>query len=292
MNTAFQKTERIKSVFLDAQIFYAEHNNMEALIEYLENIETDFRSIAYESASMAIALKDFKTGRFPGDWLFFAKGPSMPHEAQVYIGLGWAIAKLKVCFLTAVKNLDSRLYFRIADGCGYYDGSFRHRQTVISRQIPVYLPASVMPMYDQGIGRSIWYTAKADINNICAIVETFPANRHADLWRGVGIAVAYVGGCNDDDLKTLLQHAATNRVQLACGAALAAKSRIMANTMTADTDRCSLLWFTLTAGEVKTVSSYPIVIAVDRNELTYFNWVTQIEVWLSNSFKKEITGIA
>ena len=27
--------------------------------------------------------------------------------------------------------------------------------------------------------------------------------------------------------------------QLACGAALAARSRLMANTMTADTDRCS-----------------------------------------------------
>jgi hypothetical protein len=171
----------------------------------------------------------------------FANGAAAALHAQVYVGLGWAIAKFNFPFLTVVEKLDTRFYFRIADGCGYYDGSFKHRRTIIHKELPLYLPIAAMPMYDQGLGRSIWYTEKADIHKIYNKIETFAAGRHADMWRGVGIAVAYVGGCDDADLKILLQHAATNGFQLACGAALATRSRTMANTMTEDTYRCSRL---------------------------------------------------
>jgi enediyne biosynthesis protein E3 len=274
MNAALQKTEAIKTVFLDTQLFYAKHNDMPALIEYLENTEKEFSSIAYESASMVIALKDFESDTFPQEWLLFANGPAAAHQAQVYVGLGWAIAKFNFPFLTAVEKLYSKFYIRIADGCGYYDGSFKYRQTVTNQKLPVYLPTAAMPMYDQGIGRSIWYTEKADIHKICSKIESFAPGRHADLWRGVGIAVAYVGGCDDKDLKTLFEYASTNCFQLACGAALAARSRIMANTMTADTNRCSRFWFAITANA-----------SGIANEDVYCNWIKQIEERLAASLE-------
>jgi enediyne biosynthesis protein E3 len=276
MNTALLKTEEIKTVFLETQLFYAKHNNIPALIEYLKHTKKEFSSIAYESASMAIALKSFEADAFPYEWLLFANGSAAAHQPQVYVGLGWAISKSNFSFLTAIEKLHSKFYFRIADGCGYYDGSFKRRQTVINQQLPVYLPIAAMPMYDQGVGRSIWYTQKADIHKISSKIESFKASRHADLWRGVGIAVAYVGGCDDADLKTLWQYAAANSFQLACGAALAARSRTMANTMTADTDRCSRLWFALTGD------------AAIENENNYCNWMMQIEEALSNSFEMEV----
>ena len=285
MNTALQNTESIQSIFLDTQLFYATHDNMPALIEYLEKTEPEFRSIAYESASMAIAIKSFETDGFPGDWLLFANGAARAHKAQVYAGLGWAIAKFNLHFLETVKELDTQMHFRIADGCGYYDGSFRRRPTVLSQQLPVYLPAAAMPMYDQGVGRSIWYTAKTDIKKIHSLIETFPANRQADMWRGIGIAVAYVGGCSNGDLKTLLQYAGINGPQLACGAALAAKSRLMANTMTTDTERCSRLWFTLAANDSKFLNFYQGDIAAGEFEIIYGNWINQVEERLLSSFK-------
>lgn len=274
MNTALQKTEEIRAVFLETQLFYTKHDDLPALIKYLENREKEFSSIAYESASMAIALKSFERDTFPNEWLLFANGAAAAHQPQVYVGLGWAIAKCNLPFLKAVEKLHSQFYFRIADGCGYYDGSFRKRQAIIDKLVPVYLPAAAMPMYNQGIGRSIWYTEKADINKICSTIETFAADRHADLWRGVGIAVAYVGGCDDANLKTLLQYAASNGFQLACGAALAARSRTMANAMTADTDRCCRLWFSLTADT-----------AAIANEDVYCNWIMQIEEQVAAGFK-------
>ena len=275
MNTALQKTEAIRAVFLETQLFYATHDDLPALIEYLESTEKEFSSIAYESASMAIALKDFENETFPHAWISFANGAAAAHQAQVYVGLGWAIAKFNFPFLMAIENLHSRFYFRIADGCGYYDGSFKTRRTVTNQELPVYLPAAALPMYDQGIGRSIWYTQKADIHKIRNKIETFVTGRHADLWRGVGIAVAYVGGCDDEDLKTLFRYASANCSQLACGAALAARSRTMANTMTEDTERCSRLWFALTADATAIA-----------NEDVYCIWIKQIEDTLSESFEK------
>ena len=277
MNETIQNIEKIKSIFLDTQLFYAEHDNMDELIAYLENTESTYRSIAYESASMSIALKDLENNPGLNTWLFFAKVPALAHKAQVYIGLGWAIAKLGIPFLPVVEKIETRLYHRVADGCGYYDGIFRQRQTVLSQQLPSYLPEAAMPIYNQGIGRSLWYSSNADINKIRSKIESFPTGRQADLWRGIGIAVAYVGGCDDDTLKTLLQYAAVNSIQLACGSALAARSRMEANTMTTDTDHCSRFWFRLTAGKKDLVSM--------EYEDVYFKWVTQIEDGLVNIFE-------
>jgi hypothetical protein len=279
MNEVLQRIERIRSIFLNTQLFYAKQNDMEVLLQYLKNTEPVFRSIAYESASMAIAIKELENNQELNTWLFFSKGPALPHRAQVYVGLGWAIAKLNLSFSSVVEKIETRLYYRVADGCGYYDGSFRQRQAVINQQLPVYLPEIAMPAYDQGVGRSLWYTSNADINKIRSKVDSFSASRHAGLWRGIGIAVAYVGGCDENTLKTLLEYAATNRIQLACGAALATRSRIEANTVTTDTDRCSRLWYELTTNKA---SLDPAAI---ENEEVYFNWITQVEEGLANSFE-------
>ena len=284
MNAALEKMEQIKTVFLDTQLFYAKHIDMPALIGYLENTAPEFRSIAYESASMAIALTDLEAGSFPAQWVLFANGPACLHKPQVYIGLGWAIAKTGLCFLTAIEKLHAAFYYRIADGCGYYDGSFKRRHTVINKELPAYLPPAALPMYDQGIGRSIWYTEKAAVHNISNRIKTFAPDRHADLWRGVGTAVAYVGGCHDEELETLFQYAASNSYQLTCGAALAARSRAMANTMTADTDRCGRLWFALTANHTHALDLIREHISGITDEEKYADWIKKIEQRLATSF--------
>jgi enediyne biosynthesis protein E3 len=285
MNEALQNLERIKSVFLDTQFYYAKHDNISELTGYLEKIEPAFRSIGYESASMAIAIKDLQKKQELNDWLVYAKGPALAHTAQVYIGLGWTIAKLNLPFLSIVEKIETRLYHRVADGCGYYDGTFRQRQTLGNKQLPVYLPADAIPIYYQGVGRSLWYSSNADITRVRSNIENFPPGRHADLWRGIGIAVSYVGGSDDDSLKTLFDYAATKSDQLACGAALVARSRMQANAMTTDTDRCSRLWFMLTAGETNMFSSDPSYIAAIENEEVYFNWVKKAEDDLANSIE-------
>ncbi|MBK8494275.1 MAG: DUF1702 family protein [Chitinophagaceae bacterium] len=285
MNDVIQKIESIQSVFLETQLFYATHNDIIGLISYMEKFPVDFRSIAYESASMAIAINDLEQKGKLINWLHYVNGPAKLHKAQVYVGLGWAIAKLKLPFLPIVEKIETAYYFRVADGCGYYDGSFRQRQTVLGLQLPAYLPQAALHMYDQGVGRSLWYSSRADINKVKNKIEGFPAERQAALWRGMGIAVAYVGGCDDAYLETVWQYAGANNIQLAYGAALAARSRMKADSMTADTDRCSRLWFICSAGVANEFSAETGDTAGAGNEAGYINWVNQIENRLADSFR-------
>lgn len=278
MNKVVERIETIRAVFLEAQLFYADNNNLAVLTAYLQNVTPEFRSIAYESISMSIAINDLEQHGELNTWLTYANGPGQDHQAQVHVALGWAIAKLKFPFLAVVEKIDAKLHHRVADGCGYYDGSFRKRQAILSQELPVYLPAEMMPLYDQGLGRSLWYSCQGDIHKIAQSILHFDASRHANFWRGVGIAVAYVGGCDDDALNAMMHIAGIHATQLACGAALAARSRVQANTMTEDTDRCARLWFGITAGE------HRFSVNQADAEINYNNWLKQIEETLVNGF--------
>lgn len=277
------KIEKIKSVFQETQSYFSEHNNIQDLIGYLDNQEPTYRSIAYESASMAIAMNDFENDTELNTWRYFAEVQALPHQAQVYIGLGWAIAKLNIPFLSGVEKIDKRFYHRIADGCGYYDGSFRQRQTVLSQQIPHNLPVTALHVYDQGIGRSLWYSNNADINKIRSKIDSFQNNRQTDLWRGVGIAIAYVGGCDDNTLKILLKDTVSNSLDLISGAAIAYMSRKQANSLTNDTDRCARLWFDLAKEESNLFSDDSSDLVANPNIL-YHNWMMHLEKCLEESF--------
>ena len=284
MEEILQKIEEIKSVFINTQLFCGNNNCMNSLQEYLEQIPVTFRSIGYECASMTIALKGFDQNSVSPAWRAYACGPARLHQAQVYVGLGWAIAKLTLPFLEVVKDLDPFLHSRVADGCGYYDASFRQRQTVKEQQLPGYLPAAALPMYDQGLGRSFWYSCRADIEIIKSKIADFAADRQASLWRGAGIAIAYVGGCDEKYLKIIFDAAGKHAVQLACGAALAAKSRREANTLTSDTDLCSRLWFDLAGSTVEMFTVPPGKIL---NRDVYLSWLNQIEAGVANRFTIE-----
>jgi hypothetical protein len=67
-------------------------------------------------------------------------------------------------------------------------------------------------------------------------IATFPSTRQADLWSGVGLACAYAGGVNRTEIESLLTAAGSYRLQLARGAAVAAKGRQQAGNPAPHTD--------------------------------------------------------
>ncbi len=182
-------------------------------------------------------------------------------------------------FLSAVEKIDKHFYYRIADGCGYYDGFFRNRHAVINQEFPGYMPIETTKFYYQGIGRSLWYSENGDIEKVRSKVESFAEDLHPHLWRGMGIAVAYVGGCIADELKLIFETANFHQEQLASGAALAAKSRIEANTITPDTTLCSQLWFQFCI-EKNMISKDTLV---EAGEDIYLNWISKTENDISDA---------
>jgi hypothetical protein len=67
------------------------------------------------------------------------------------------------------------------------------------------------------------------VDRVAALIATFPADRQFDLWSGVGLASSFAGGSNRGELEMLRETAAPFRVQLAFGAAVAARGHMDAH---------------------------------------------------------------
>lgn len=247
MEEVLRRMQLIRDLFMETQSFCMANNDLTLIQHYLQQETSPYCSVAYESAAMHIAVKNAEESKDIKEWIDFANSTGKAHQAQVYVGLGWAIAKMKASSLPFALDMDALLQYYMADGCGYYDGCFRQRQTILNQQLPDYLPANLLPKYDQGIGRSLWYTYEADIDRIKSKIDSFSSDRQSSFWRGLGIAIAYIGGCDDKVLKNIFDNAGEHAEQLVQGSALVLKSRIQAGTATDDTGHCERTWATLAA---------------------------------------------
>ena len=277
--------EFIREVFQAAKSFCSTERDLQKIIDFCEHAQPEFRSIAYEASSMQIALKDFEQNNSLQKWKHFADDLVKPHAAQVYAGLGWAVAQQSLSLDSIIESLPQLLRYRVADGCGYYDSTFRNRQTVRNKQLPAYVSLNMLPAYYQGVGRSLWYLSKGEAAKTNELLLSFDEKYHADLWRGVGIAVAYVGGSDDSTLKELITFSEKYLPQLACGVALAARSRIHAGCITNDVELCCKIICNTSAKEAANST-------VQAESENYFLWLLTIEKYFSstdNIYNKQST---
>lgn len=189
----------------------------------LASYERDNAGFVYEGAAMGVAIADFLT---PGSSLFgaYLEGPGAPHEYMVWVGLGWALARLPVAperFLARYSSLNCWLAL---DGYGFHEGYFHWPKRIAAQRRPR-LSADGLHVFDQGLGRSLWFVKGADPNLVASCIDTFSADRQADLWAGVGLAAAYAGATSHDVYTTLLLVGAAHACSLAQGVVFAAQAR-------------------------------------------------------------------
>lgn len=276
------RMEKIREIFQHAMSIATAKGDLKLLAAELENTENEFRSIAYEGAAMALALKDFSNGHTLNRWRLFMEGPGAKHSAQVHAGLGWAIAQQRISALPIIETLDPLMRFRMLDGCGYYDGIFRQRQTIGNQIIPPDLESRLLTGYDQGVGRSLWYICKGECAKIPEMISAFSSSRHNDLWRGVSIACVYVGGCDSTMLRELLNYSLSYRTQLSVGTALVSRARNYADALTPDTELACQTWSNCSSQKaiLMTVKAEPSV-AVHPDD-AYKTWLSNIEEELAS----------
>ncbi len=276
------RMERIKAIFQEGQHISSIEEDLAILMKHLENTELEFRSVAYEGASMGLALTDLCKGGALNRWRSFMEGPGADHSTQIHVGLGWALAQQLISISPFIKTLHPLSAFRVLDGWGYYDGLFRSRQTVYNNQNrSEKIPAEYFHAFDQGVGRSLWYRCKADLPKISEQIENFTATRHPDLWRGIGIACAYVGGCDKITLEEISRAAANHKRHLAIGSALAARARIHSKSITQDAELACRIWCNCSASEAMslTIKAEPTIVL---NQESLFNtWISNIALLLS-----------
>ncbi|MEU6740148.1 DUF1702 family protein [Streptosporangium sandarakinum] len=230
--------ETIGETFLTGYAFAAETRSAAEAEERLEEIPRRFRGFAYEGAGMAFAILDRLTpggGHRTADSL---AGRGDAHNYMIYVGIGWAMARLPRFLWPDSRGLDPLLLWLVHDGYGFHQAYFHTQRYVHEqyRETRFPWPAGGPESYaaraiDQGIGRALWFVGGTDVEQVVSLVERFPRSRRADLYAGVGLAATYAGGAPEDELLELRERAGTYRPQLAQGSSFAAEARVRAGLL-------------------------------------------------------------
>jgi len=280
MENIIDKMALIQSIFIDSKEKALSISGLEELNKSLLKNDTEFISIAFEAASMGIAINSIEKSNSLSNWIDFYQNYGEIHAAQVHVGLGWALSELNIEVSLYLNDLDPFYKYRVVDGYGYYDGKFKRRESVRLQQIPKDLDNFGIRAYNQGLGRSFWYTAQGEVEKLTRLITIFPEERHYDMWRGVGIAVAYVGGVKQLVLQDVIQNSNKNLNAFKCGIALASQTRIVSKAISEDTEKICQFVTGLTTEEVYEKLLQLEKEACQSSSSIYFDWIKNIEATL------------
>ncbi|MFC4127914.1 DUF1702 family protein [Nocardia rhizosphaerae] len=206
-----------------------------AITDKVAAVDPVLRGFAYEGVGMGLAVLDTLSPgrpRLPD----FVAGPGKRHVALLYIGAGLAYARMRRFPEAAVGGLDRVLGWFAVDGYGFHEAFFHWANTVERHRVPSRLSAYGAQVFDQGVGRALWFTSGTDVERVARLIAAYPADRHGDLWSGAAAACAYAGGADAGLVAALLDLAPDHRRRMAGGVAMAAFGRELAGNQAGHTD--------------------------------------------------------
>jgi hypothetical protein len=253
--------ESIGHAFLTGYAFAAESRMPADAEEQLEGISTSLRGFAYEGAAMCFAVRDGLPGGRHDHVARFLSGRGDAHVYMVYVGVGWAMARLPRWRWSGLYARDPLLRWLVLDGYGFHQAYFHTRRYVHEQYREAGFPWPVGGprwyagrVIDQGIGRACWFVGGADAERVAALLDRFPEARRPDLYSGAGLAATYAGGANSGELEWLWQHAGDYRPQLAQGSAFAAGARVRAGLVMPHNEVATRVLCGTTVAEASTVT--------------------------------------
>ncbi|WP_327044145.1 DUF1702 family protein [Microbispora sp. NBC_01189] len=235
--------ETIGETFLTGYAYAVEARHPEEAEERLEQLPWQFRGFAYEGAGMGFAVRDGLP--FGGHHVSrFLQGKADDHVYMVYVGIGWAMARLPRFrwAKASAAATDPVLRWLVLDGYGFHQAYF-HTDRYVHRQYrePDFpWPADGPARYasraiDQGIGRAIWFVGGADPEMAADLIDAFDESRRADLYSGAGLAATYAGAADEAELRALRRRARNYSPQVAQGGVFAGAARFRAGLVTPHT---------------------------------------------------------
>lgn len=218
--------ESVVGAFLTGYQAACRERQIGRLMRRLSHVTPWLRGFAYEGAAMPLVMLDtalpWSRRRFER---LLAAAPE--HRYLLHVGGGWGLAQLGMVAGRRLDRFDPLLKWLMVDAAGFRDG-FLHaprldREPALRRQ-----DGAVARVFDQGLGRSLWFTTEANPAAIAAAIAAVDRQRHADLWSGVGLACAYAGGVEAVDLAALCRASGPFLPHFAQGVAFAAAARVSA----------------------------------------------------------------
>ena len=235
------RLERIGATFIGGYNAALEQAPPRELVTALEAAEAELHGFAFEGAAMALALLDAMTPWNRSRLGEFLRGGAERHVYMVYVGAGWAWARLRLSVPRLLQRMDLLLGWLAVDGYGFHEGFFHGPRYVECQEAPR-LKGYAARAFDQGLGRSLWFVEGASVERVIARVQGFSASRQPDLWSGVGLAATYAGGVGRDALTRLREAAGALLPHMAQGAVFAARARQRAGNLAPHTElACEVL---------------------------------------------------
>ncbi len=198
--------------------------SFETIVSRLHAVDPELRGFAYEGAGTGLAAMDCLLP-WKNRTKAFLDGAGAPYIYAVHIGAGLALARMHRNPERFLHRLDPVLSWMAIDGYGFHEGFFARKRHVEQQFVPAHLSSYARRTFDHGLGRSIWFVAGANIEQVKETIAAFPQTRQRDLWSGIGLACGYTGGVKREDIESLQQAAGPARSQLAVGTAIASNAR-------------------------------------------------------------------
>ena len=279
---AAERLETVGRTFLTGYAYAAEAKRPTDAEGPLEGVPAAFRGFAYEGAAMGLAMRDGLPGGGTRHVADFLRGRADRHVYMVYVGVGWAMARLPRFRWSTLHAPDPLLRWLVLDGYGFHQAYFATRRYVHGQFREERFPWPGGHPYaanaiDQGIGRASWFVGGTDPAVVADLFARFPEERRADLWAGAGLAAAYAGGASAEELRQLWDAAGDYRPELMQGAAFAAAARVRADLTQPHTELATEIFCGLSAvAAAKVTDEARVDLPPDGAEPTFAIWRRRI----------------
>ncbi|MFI9560566.1 DUF1702 family protein [Nonomuraea endophytica] len=202
-------------------------------IHKVGRVPQERQPFAWEGAAAAATMLDLITmtrGRRLNELL---AGPAQLHPHAAHLGAGRAHALLRLPPTWGMRRAHPLLRWLAIDGYGFQRSMSKADLMVGERAMPELAVRAHCAIFDQGLGRLLWYHDCAAPDDLTAHIHAYPASRRADLWSGVAFAAVYTGGADLDELDQLAVYAGADgfRQHLAQGAAFACAAWLTAGSL-------------------------------------------------------------
>ncbi|RJQ75656.1 DUF1702 family protein [Pseudonocardiaceae bacterium YIM PH 21723] len=226
-----------------------EGGGVDAIVSRLDRFPQHMNGYAHEGVAMGLTGMDCW---LPGKSRLreFLAGAGDTHIYMSHIGAGEALARMRRQPEPFLNRLDDPVArWLVMDGYGFHQGFFQRARYVDRQVVPSHLSPYARRVFDQGVGRSIWFTSGADVERVAAEVAAFAPPRQPDMWLGIGTGSCYAGGLERQEFERLREVCEPHLAYVATGASFAAKGRHRAGNPVSDTEMaCEVLCETSSAG--------------------------------------------
>ncbi|GHO89518.1 DUF1702 family protein [Dictyobacter formicarum] len=267
-----RRVDGVGQIFMQGCREALKADTLDGLAACLNAVEVEVRGFAFEGAGMGLALFDHLAHEETNRLQCFADGSGAAYASLLYIGAGWTVARLHQPVDEILAGLHPVLGWLVLDGYGFHEGffspSYRNEQATPKR-----VPEKARAIFDQGLGRSFWFTYAGDQAQIADTIAAFPAERRGDLWSGIGLACAYTGIIGRAALQQLHQHAGEYASYVAQGMAIATMIRHRSGNVAPHTELACQVFCSASAEEVAAITDQEYAqLSQTSTEHPYATW--------------------